>query len=61
LLSGSPKFGQDAKLDLETGAAEAIARAEAADPVAPVNEWVKPKRQPLPERAGPGGCALTGQ
>jgi transposase len=52
--------------ELEAGEAEVVAKAEAADPVAPVRERNKPKRQPLPEHlprqevvhqpANEGGC-----
>jgi len=35
--------------ELEAGEAEAVAQAEAADPVIPVRERAKPKRQPLPD------------
>jgi transposase len=35
--------------ELETGEAEAVAKAEAADPVIPIRERAKPKRKPLPD------------
>jgi transposase len=35
--------------ELETGAAEDTAKAEAADPVAPIRERNQPKRKPLPD------------
>src|SRR5919107_3171131 len=35
--------------ELETGEAEAVAKAEAADPVIPIRERTKPKRKPLPD------------
>ncbi len=35
--------------ELEPGEAEAAAKAEAAEPVLPILERVKPKRQPLPD------------
>ena len=35
--------------ELETGEAEAVAKARAADPVIPIRERAKPKRKPLPD------------
>jgi len=35
--------------ELETGEAEDAAKAEAADPVAPIRERIRPKRKPLPD------------
>jgi transposase len=35
--------------ELETGEAEAVAKAEAADPVIPIRERTQPKRKPLPD------------
>jgi transposase len=35
--------------ELETGEAEAVAKAGAADPVIPIRERAKPKRKPLPD------------